>query len=174
MPEAVAYIGLGSNLNHPREQVEQGIRELARLPDTVLERASSLYRSAPMGPQDQPDYVNAVVRLRTGLAPQALLDRLQAIEQRHGRRRRQHWGPRTLDLDVLLYGDCVLLTSRLRVPHPGIAQRSFVLYPLAEIASHLDIPGHGSLTGLLKRCPRGQLARLDSDAEPAGQCDEQS
>jgi 2-amino-4-hydroxy-6-hydroxymethyldihydropteridine diphosphokinase len=114
-----------------------------------------------MGPQDQPDYLNAVARLRTGLAPEALLDGLQGIESRHGRVRGRHWGPRTLDLDILLYGDRVLVTSRLRVPHPGIAQRNFVLYPLAEIDSHLEIPGHGRLADLLKRCPRDRLTRLD-------------
>lgn len=166
MPEVVAYVGLGSNLDGPREQVEEGLRELDRLPETELEQASSLYRSAPMGPQDQPDYVNAVARLRTRLAPEALLDELQAIEQKHGRVRRRHWGARTLDLDILLYGDRVLLTSRLRVPHPGLAQRDFVLYPLAEIGAHLDIPGHGRLADLLDKCAGGRLVRLVSADRP--------
>ena len=160
MASTAVFVGLGSNLDDPRAQVAAGVRELARLPCTDLEACSSLYRSEPMGPQDQPDYVNAVARLRTELSPQVLLDELQAIERRHGRQRVRHWGPRTLDLDILLYGRRRITGARLRVPHPGIATRSFVLYPLAEIDEGLEIPGLGRVTELLSACPRGRLVRL--------------
>lgn len=135
-----AYIGLGSNQQHPREQVIQALEALDRLPLTRLAGASRLYASAPVGPQDQPDFVNAVARLSTRLSPLALLDQLQALEQRHGRRRLRHWGPRTLDLDLLLYDDAVIESPRLRVPHPEMAHRGFVLVPLAELAPGLCLP----------------------------------
>mgnify|MGYP005751058203 FL=1 len=164
MPEpaaVMAYVGLGSNLDDPRRQVEQALRELAALPDTVLAARSSLYRSAPMGPADQPAYINAVARLDTRLAPEALLDALQAVEAAHGRLRTgERWGPRTLDLDILLYGDARLDSPRLKVPHPGMAERNFVLEPLAELAPELDIPGLGPLRELLARCPMAELERL--------------
>jgi 2-amino-4-hydroxy-6-hydroxymethyldihydropteridine diphosphokinase len=164
MPEvlaATAFIGLGSNLDEPRQQVARALRELAGLPDTTLAAQSSLYRSAPMGPPDQPAYINAVARLETRLAPEALLDALQAIEARHGRvRGDERWGPRTLDLDILLYADVRIDKPRLQVPHPGLAERNFVLQPLAEIAPDLDIPGLGPLRDLLARCPPDALERL--------------
>jgi 2-amino-4-hydroxy-6-hydroxymethyldihydropteridine diphosphokinase len=169
MSEVVAaYIGLGSNLDQPSTQVQVAIRELGELPGSVLERASSLYESAPLGPQDQPDFVNAVVRLKTSLAPELLLDALQRIEQRHGRIRAQHWGPRSLDLDILLYGDRRVQTSRLRIPHPQLARRNFVLCPLAEIAAGLTIPGLGSVADLLVDCPSARLKRLPSETREAG------
>lgn len=161
----MVYVGLGSNLDAPHAQVAEGMNELAGLPDTEVEACSSLYESEPMGPQDQPDYVNAVVRLRTGLAPEALLDGLQAIEHRHGRQRTRHWGARTLDLDILLYGEQQIAGPRLQIPHPGIAVRNFVLYPLAELDSQLEIPGRGSVTELLSACPKGRLVRLDAAAQ---------
>ena len=132
MNEHVVYIGLGSNLQNPESQVRRAIQALGELPGSGVQAASSLYRSTPMGPQDQPEYVNAVVQLATGLSPGELLDRLQRVEQAHERVRGQHWGPRTLDLDILLYGDEVIATERLQIPHPGLAQRNFVLYPLAN------------------------------------------
>lgn len=116
-----------------------------------------------MGPADQPDYINAVAELSTELSPHALLDALQAIEQQHGRTRQgQRWGPRTLDLDILLYSDQQINDVRLQVPHPGIAMRSFVLYPLAEILPGCDIPGMGSLQALLKNCPDDELQRMSA------------
>ena len=162
MPEVVVYVGVGSNLENPEKQVRSGMDECAALPRTTLRARSSLYRSAPMGPQDQPDYVNAVACLETGLLPDALLQELQAIEQRHGRQRErpQHWGPRTLDLDILLYGQDVIDTEHLKISHPGIAERNFVLYPLAEIDSRLDIPGKGNLHALLQQCSDAGLTRL--------------
>lgn len=146
------YIGLGSNLDAPRQQLASALAELGRLPDTDRCTASSLYRSRPVGPQDQPDYVNAVAALDTRLAPLDLLDRLQAIEQQHGRRRDGvRWGARTLDLDVLLYGDAIINSPRLIVPHPEMTNRGFVLKPLHELAPDLEIPGVGTASELLAR-----------------------
>lgn len=148
-PPVRVYIGIGANLDDPRQQVETAIAELGQLPATRLVRASSRYRTPPMGPQDQPDYINAVAELETGLAPLALLEALQGLEQRHRRQRgAQRWGPRTLDLDLLLYGEESIDEPRLTVPHPGIAERAFVLLPLAEIAPDLAIPGRGPVTRL--------------------------
>ena len=133
-PSPLAYIGLGSNLESPIEQVREALTELARLPLSRLVAASSLYASRPVGPQDQPDFINAVAALETRLSPLALLDQLQALEQQHRRRRQRHWGPRTLDLDLLLYANDHINSPRLRVPHPQMTARAFVLLPLAEIA----------------------------------------
>ena len=133
-PFQLAYIGLGSNLESPIEQVRTAVDELATLPLTRLVAASSLYASRPVGPQNQPDFINAVAALETRLSPLALLDQLQALEQRHRRRRQRHWGPRTLDLDLLLYAHDDIQTPRLNVPHPQMTARAFVLAPLAEIA----------------------------------------
>ncbi len=159
-PAHTAFVGLGSNLDDPEAQVRRALDELAGLPESVLERTSSLYRTAPMGPPDQPDYVNAVARLATRLAPHRLLSALQAIERAHGRVRGVHWGPRTLDLDLLLYDALRIADARLTVPHPGIAERSFVLTPLAEIAPDLDIPGVGAAAAVLARSPFPPARRL--------------
>lgn len=162
MSEAVqAYVGLGSNLEQPEEQLLRALDELSRLPGTRLSASSGLYRNPPMGPVPQPDYVNAVAALETGLSPLELLDGLQAIEQAHGRVRIERWGPRTLDLDLLLYAERVIDEPRLQVPHPGLHERPFVLYPLAEIAPGLIIPGRGSLAEWLAQCPSSGLARID-------------
>ena len=143
-------------------QVSQALRELSSLPDSDLVVHSSLYRTRPVGPVDQPDYINAVAVLATGLSAEALLDALQALEARHGRvRGAERWGARTLDLDLLLYGDAVIASQRLRVPHPRMCQRAFVLYPLAEIApKDLSIPGFGPLSTLLERVPESGVDRL--------------
>lgn len=153
----IAYIGLGSNLSDPGRQVRSALGTLSEHHAIQLLRHSALYLSPPMGPADQPDYVNAVAALETRLAPHRLLDLLQAIEQQQGRVRGERWGPRTLDLDILLYGDRLISDARLTLPHPGIAERAFVLYPLQEIAPDLEIPGLGTLSGLLQHCPRGGL-----------------
>lgn len=150
---AIVFIGLGSNLDNPRAQLTQAIEALQQLPESVNPRVSSMYRSRPMGPQDQPDYVNAVMQLDTRLSPLELLDQLQSIEQQQGRVRGEvRWGPRTLDLDLLLYDQQVIDLPRLKIPHPGLHERSFVLYPLFEIAPALEIPGMGSLKSLLQHC----------------------
>lgn len=156
----VAYIGLGSNLENPTRQLCRAFDELDALPKTRLAATSSLYGSAPLGPPDQPDYVNAVARLVTDLSPLDLLDALQAIEQAHDRVRLQHWGPRTLDLDILLYDDAVIASERLSVPHPEMHKRAFVLVPLAEIAPQLALPGVGVLKDLLLTVDDSDLHRL--------------
>lgn len=155
------YLGLGANLAEPLLQLRQAAAALAALPHSRLAGVSSFYGSKPMGPQDQPDYVNAVAALDTQLAPEALLDALQQIEQQQGRQRKDHrWGPRTLDLDILLYGDQIISTERLTVPHYGLQQREFVVYPLLELAPDLQIPGHGSLTEIALNVPRNGLSIL--------------
>lgn len=148
----LAYIGLGSNLSTPVEQVSQALSELATLPLSRLVATSSLYASRPVGPQDQPDFINAVAALQTRLSPLALLDQLQALEQQHRRQRMRHWGPRTLDLDLLLYGQLSIDVPRLRVPHPQMVKRAFVLVPLAEIAPTLRMLNH-PLTTWLEQIP---------------------
>ena len=114
-----------------------------------------------MGPADQPDYINAVISLETSLSPHQLLDALQSVEQLHGRERKRHWGERTLDLDILLYGEQILDDERLTIPHPGMHERAFVLYPLAEIAPDIEIPGIGALQQILLSCPQGDLQLVD-------------
>ncbi|WJW74903.1 2-amino-4-hydroxy-6-hydroxymethyldihydropteridine diphosphokinase [Thiohalobacter sp. IOR34] len=159
-----AYLGLGSNLEQPHRQLRQALVALATLPESRLVRCSAFYRSPPMGPAGQPDYLNAVAALETRLPAEELLDRLQAIEAAQGRvRGGLRWGPRTLDLDLLLYGQERIDSPRLQVPHPGLAERAFVLYPLAEIAPDLQLPGLGPLAELLRACPRDGLERLGDD-----------
>ena len=155
------FIGLGSNLEDPIQQVRDALAELSILPRSSLKAQSSLYRSDPVGPAGQPDYINAVAELVTDLEAHELLDQLQAIEQLHQRKRVQHWGPRTLDLDLLLYGEQQIETSRLTVPHPYMSQREFVLYPLAEIASDLQLPAGNHIDELLAKCPMGSLQQVD-------------
>lgn len=161
MAEVDAWIGIGSNLEDPAAQVTRALGELAVLDGCRLQAASSLYASPPMGPADQPDYVNAVARLATALTPEALLDALQGIERRHARVRERHWGPRTLDLDLLLYAQREIDSERLTVPHPGITARSFVLYPLAELDRTLVIPGLGPVGDWLERCPADGLRKME-------------
>ncbi|MEH6649196.1 MAG: 2-amino-4-hydroxy-6-hydroxymethyldihydropteridine diphosphokinase [Motiliproteus sp.] len=158
-PEPIdCYIGLGSNLEQPLQQVQQALEELKHLPDTELIDHSLLYRSDPVGPAGQPNYINAVAQLRSRLQPEALLDQLQQLEQQHRRVRLQHWGPRTLDLDILLYGDQLIDSERLNVPHPFMAERSFVLYPLLQIAPTLTLPDGRSIHQLVDQCDMGTLS----------------
>lgn len=154
------FIGLGSNLDNPQQQILSAIEDIAVIEKTSLQQQSSLYSSPPMGPQDQPDYVNAVVAVETALVPHQLLDVLQQIEQKHGRVRQRHWGERTLDLDILLFADKVIEDERLTVPHPGISDRAFVVYPLAEIAPDLQIPGLGKLADIKANCPPNGLQQI--------------
>jgi 2-amino-4-hydroxy-6-hydroxymethyldihydropteridine diphosphokinase len=146
---ALAYIGLGANLDQPQQQIEQALIELALLPNTTLVSHSSLYRSKPVGPQDQPDYINTVALLDTQLEPLDLLDALQQLEQDHGRLRKRHWGERTLDLDIILIDNKIIVSERLTVPHPFAQQRSFVLFPLSEISPSLIFPDGIALEQLL-------------------------
>lgn len=133
-----AYIGLGSNLGDSQALLQDAVAQLSALGPVLVSR---LYASAPMGPQDQPDYLNAVVGVDTALSPLALLDALQHIEQLAGRRRLRHWGERTLDLDLLLFDDLTLATERLTVPHVGLLERSFVVQPLLDLDAQLTVAG---------------------------------
>ncbi len=146
-----AYVGLGSNLGLPRERVLEGFERLSGLPHTRLELRSRLYSSAPMGPQDQPDYVNAAAGLLSRLPPHELLEGLFTIERAMGRIRQERWGPRVLDLDLLWMPPRVLVEPHLTLPHPGLQLRNFVLYPLADIAPALLIPGLGRVADMKAR-----------------------
>jgi 2-amino-4-hydroxy-6-hydroxymethyldihydropteridine diphosphokinase len=157
----MAYIGIGSNLDDPVSQVKEALEELDGIPDSVLVSQSSLYASKPMGPADQPDYVNAVAALDTLLSPEELLQALQKIEQRLGREREgEKWGPRIIDLDLLLYGKKTIQTDTLTVPHPGLHERDFVIIPLAEIAGNMSIPGKGQLSTLIAACENHSVKKL--------------
>ncbi len=158
-----AYVGLGSNLEEPIAQVRAGIAALAALPDTRNLRCSSLYVSAPVGVGRQPDYINAVCRIETALDPGSLMQRLLEIEKSHGRRRGPERGaPRTLDLDLLLYGERVIHERDLTVPHPRVRERAFVLVPLSELDPTLVVPEQGSVASLLSACAGQRVLRLES------------
>lgn len=150
MKPETAFIALGSNLDDPGRHIEAGFRELAALPRTRLVRKSSLYRSAPVGYLDQPDFVNAVAQIETGLKPRELLEALLEIEHRHGRVRDFPNAPRTLDLDIALYGDLMLQEDGLAIPHPRMHERAFVIVPLAEIAPEAVVPGRGRIADLIR------------------------
>lgn len=163
MSAVTAYVGLGANLQDPASQVRRALDELASIPLSRVLSRSPLYKSPPLGPAGQPDYVNAVAALETALAPLALLEELRAIEVRHGRQRDgTRWGPRTLDLDVLLYGDLQQSTPELTLPHPGLHERAFVLYPLSDVAPELMVPGRGSVRELRGRLGAARIERLES------------
>ncbi|NEY29392.1 2-amino-4-hydroxy-6-hydroxymethyldihydropteridine diphosphokinase [Escherichia coli] len=154
------YIALGSNLANPLHQVQSALNALAELPQTKLIATSSLYRTPPLGPQDQPDYLNAVVALDTDLSAENLLDHTQKIELEHGRvRKDERWGPRTLDLDILLFGDEIINTERLTVPHYDMKNRQFMLYPLAEIAPELHFPTGEGLQSVIAQLGAEPLTR---------------
>ena len=149
-----AYIGVGSNLDNPVEQVRQGIDSLQRLPDSSVVLQSGLYRSAPMGLQDQPDFINAVVAIITRLEPAELLSLMMEIERDQGRdRSAERWGPRTLDLDLLAFSTVIMSSDDLTLPHPGIAVRNFVLLPWREIAPHYRVPGLATIAHLAQSIP---------------------
>lgn len=158
-----AYVGLGSNLDDPVAQLHVALRALGHLPDTRLMLKSSLYRSPPLGGLPQPDYVNAVAGVLTRLPALDLLDALLALEDAQGRRREAvRWSSRTLDLDLLVYGRELIDEPRLRIPHPGIAQRNFVLFPLLEIAPGLDVPGLGPVARLAQAAGGAGLTRIET------------
>ena len=157
------YIGVGSNLGDPVQQVKSAFTALDKLPEGQLCSTSSLYISDPLGPPGQPRYVNAVVHLTTTLSAESLLDSLQQIENEHGRERSTRWGARTLDLDLLLYGQQVIATQRLTVPHPEMSSRSFVLLPLLEIDPNIQIPGLGSARTLSSGVSDLDIERLETE-----------
>lgn len=155
------YLGLGANLNAPREQLNNAILALQTLPHCEFICASHHYASKPMGPQDQPDYVNAVAAIKTTLLPEQLLDLTQKIELEHGRvRKEERWGPRTLDIDILLFGNQVINTERLTVPHYGLTEREFVVYPLLEIAPDITLPTGEKLTDIAATLALNELQQL--------------
>lgn len=155
------YIGLGSNLASPAEQLRDALRSLAKLPETRLVAVSSLYASDSLLP-GQPRYVNAVAAVDSSLEPLELLDALHGIENGQGRERNERWGPRTLDLDILLFGARVIDEPRLKVPHEQMHLRPFVLYPLAELAPGMQLADGRELDELLSACPFVGLERLSS------------
>ena len=156
----IAFIGLGSNLEQPRSQLQRAFADLDQLPGTRLIAQSSLYRSAPVGYLDQPDFMNAVAKIETALTPQALLQALLQIEHLHGRERTFRNAPRTLDMDVLLYDDVQLHEQGLTIPHPQMHLRAFVLQPLLEIEPDCDIPAVGSAQQALQDCQGQVLERI--------------
>lgn len=159
--QTVAYVGLGSNLDDPVSQVRLALQELDRIEMTRVLARSSFYLSPPLGHADQPDYVNAVAKLATGLSADRLLDRLFSIERDHGRiRESNRWGPRTLDLDLLLYGVEIRSGPRLTLPHPEISKRVFVLAPLLELDPDLVIPDHGHVDKLLAQLGSAPIEKL--------------
>jgi 2-amino-4-hydroxy-6-hydroxymethyldihydropteridine diphosphokinase len=156
-----AFIGIGSNLDSPEDRVKGAAGLLAEIPSTRVDRVSSLYQSAPFGVTNQPDFVNAVACLSTSLEVRVLFRKLQKIEEAQGRVRTKRWGPRVLDLDLLVYGAAVVSDPDLTVPHPGIADRNFVLLPLQEIAPDLEIPGLGRIADLAADSKEPRIARLE-------------
>ena len=156
----VAYVGIGSNLDNPRDQVLQAFRDLDQLPHTRVVKKSSLYRSAPVGYAEQPDFVNAVAQLETGLPAERLLAEMQEVEVRHGRSRSFANAPRTLDLDLLLFGTLKLDTGNLKLPHPRMHERAFVLKPLLEVFPGITIPGHRGARELLSSIKQ-EVERID-------------
>ncbi len=161
------YIGLGANLDDPAAQIRTALQALARLPHCRLLRVSSLYGSKPLGPQDQPDYLNAVAELDTQLKPLALLDALQAQEQQQGRIKRRHWGERCIDLDLLLYGNTTMRSERLNIPHHELHNRSFVVEPLRELCPDLQLPDGTALASLTPTFG-GELVRIAPLSRPEG------
>jgi 2-amino-4-hydroxy-6-hydroxymethyldihydropteridine diphosphokinase len=157
----IAYVGIGSNLEDPVGQVRAALIGLDRLPHTRVVKQSSLYRSAPQGHAAQPDFINAVAQLETGLPAERLLAELQEIEARHGRKRSFPNAPRTLDLDVLLYGTVELDLPTLKTPHPRMHERAFVLQPLVEISPRVAIPGRGLAKTCLDACAGQEIQRID-------------
>ncbi len=161
--KVLAYIGIGCNLGECAASIASAIDTLSLHPRCADVRAASLYESDPMGPPDQPKYLNTVVSLETSLTAQELLALTQSIESDHGRvRTGERWGPRTLDLDILLFGNEVMNTDTLTIPHPGIAMRSFVLLPLAELQPNLTITNLGPIDQLLKSCEQFGIRKLQS------------
>ena len=155
-----AFVALGANLDDPQVQVRAALAELARLPQVTLVAASSLYRTAPVGLAGQPDFINAVAALDTSLSPDDLLEALFAIERSFGRVRKEKNGPRTLDLDLLLYDSEIIDTPHLHLPHPRLHLRAFVVVPLAEIAPDCRLPGRGTVAAWLPAVANQQIERL--------------
>ena len=158
-----AYIGLGSNLQAPKKQMQLALAALAALDGVIVVSVSSFYQSEPYGDVEQDDFINAAAALLTTLSPDELLKQMLAIEIKQGRVRTEHWGPRCIDLDLLVYSAKQSESDFLKLPHPGIAKREFVLLPLAEIASELMIVGMGRVKTLLTQVPTININKLDKE-----------
>lgn len=159
---STAYIALGSNLENPAKQLQDAVNAIAHWEHSTMEAISKVYSSAAVGPGNQHDYLNAVLRINTQLSPFDLLEHLQTQESAQGRLRTEHWGARTLDLDILLFDNLQISTENLKIPHPAMKQRNFVLYPLADIAkSEMVLPCGSDLGTLLKQSPRDDLVRSE-------------
>jgi 2-amino-4-hydroxy-6-hydroxymethyldihydropteridine diphosphokinase len=154
-----SYIALGSNLNNPVKQVQNALLHIANIPHTTITAQSRLYETKPLGPQNQPDYVNQVIAVETQLSPHALLNALLDIELQMGRIRLERWGARIIDCDIILFGDQIIQTPSLTIPHPEMKNRSFVLYPLAEIAPDLVLPSKEALQDIIDRDAHGARTR---------------
>lgn len=157
---AICYIALGSNLDHPLAQVESAVKDIAQL--GTVKKVSPWYQSRAIGPGEQDDYINGVLCLETALSPIALLAALQTIENQHGRVRSIRWGARTLDLDILLYGQQIIQQSDLEVPHPRLKERNFVVFPLHDIASNLQLPTGESLSTLRATLCHADITQLNN------------
>ncbi len=155
---ADVYIALGSNMDSPHSQLDSALEAIAQHPHMQLSAVSSRYQTPPIGPQ-QPDFINAAAELSTDLSPPALLDALQAIEQQQNRVRNIHWGPRTLDLDILLYDNLVLESERLTIPHPRLSERAFVLVPLTDLNPQLALPSGETVAELLANCSQQGIVK---------------
>lgn len=159
----IAFLGLGANLDDPARQIAEALEQIQDIPSVELLQCSKFYASKPLGPQDQPDYVNAVCQIAVSLSPQELLAQCQQIEQQLGRVKKRHWGERTIDVDILLYDDLQLHSDLLTIPHAQMHLRDFVLVPLAEIAPQLQIPDIGSVEDLLGQLQQSFLIPLKSE-----------
>ncbi|EQD28338.1 7,8-dihydro-6-hydroxymethylpterin- pyrophosphokinase [mine drainage metagenome] len=166
VPASGIYLGVGSNLDDPPQQIRRAVERLAEVPGVLMKHRSSLYRTRPMDGSAQPDYWNAVIEVQSALDPFELLAACQGIETALGRTREVHWGPRTIDFDLLVYAELRFETKRLTVPHPGLAERAFVLYPLRELAPDLNVPGIGRVSDLVTRCGNHPLECIPF-ADPA-------
>lgn len=156
----VAYIGIGANMEDPFKQIRTALINLSMLPQTEYINCSSFYQSQPLGPSDQSDYINAVAAIKTALLPKVLLKALQRLEEKQGRRRVVRWGPRIIDLDILLYGNLIIQSDELYLPHQGLFLREFVLYPLAEIVKDLIFPTGESILEVKAKCPTRGIKKI--------------
>jgi len=148
------YLGIGSNKNHPYFRINTVLKQINRIKSTNIVKKSSLYITKPLGPQAQPDFINSVIEIRTNLEPLKLLHELQNLERLHNRKKTKRWGPRSMDIDILIYNNIIMNTDKLVIPHPGLEYRDFVLMPLYEITSYrFEIPKYGKIINLIKNLP---------------------
>ena len=148
------YLGIGSNKNHPYFRIYTVLKQINRIKSTNIVKKSSLYITKPLGPQAQPNFLNSVIEIRTNLKPMELLDQLQNLERLHNRKKTKRWGPRSMDIDILIYNNLIMNTDKLIIPHPGLEYRDFVLIPLYEITTYgYKIPKYGKIISLIRNLP---------------------